>query len=49
MKRKVPLIITFLFGIFMILQYFVPVRTVGSMAGIFQRWAIIVPPSVRQA
>lgn len=42
MRRKVPLAITFLFGIFMILQYFVPHHTVGSLANRFQQWAIIV-------
>ena len=42
MKKKIPLAITFLFGIFMILQYFVPHYAVSSLAGLFQRWAIIV-------
>lgn len=42
MKKKIPLAITFLFGIFMILQYFVPHHAVSSLAGLFQRWAIIV-------
>ena len=42
MKKKIPLAITFLFGIFMILQYFVPHHAIGSLAGLFQRWAIIV-------
>ena len=42
MKHKVPLVIIFLFGIFMILQYFVPHQAVGSLAGVFQRWAIVV-------
>ena len=42
MKKKIPLAITFLFGIFMILQYFVPHHAVGSLASRFQQWAIIV-------
>jgi hypothetical protein len=42
MKRKIPVVITFLFGIFMILQYFIPHGVVGSLASLSQRWAIIV-------
>jgi hypothetical protein len=42
MKRQVPLAITFLFGIFMILQYFLPHPVIRMLAGRFQQWAIIV-------
>ncbi|RQW91113.1 MAG: hypothetical protein EHM79_00955, partial [Geobacter sp.] len=42
MKRRVPLAITFFFGIFMILQYFVPHPSVRLLASRFQQWAIIV-------
>lgn len=42
MQRRVPLTITFLFGIFMILQYFVPHHAVGSLTNQFRKWAIIV-------
>jgi len=42
MRRKVPVAITFIFGFFMILQYFVPHHAVGSLAIRFQQWAIVV-------
>lgn len=42
MQHRVPLAITFLFGIFMILQYFVSHHTVSSLGSLFQRWAIII-------
>ncbi len=42
MKRQIPLAITFFFGMFMIIQYFIPHHSVNDLAGMFQRWAIIV-------
>jgi hypothetical protein len=42
MKRQIPLTITFFFGMFMIIQYFIPHHSVDEWAGRFQRWAIIV-------
>ena len=42
MKRRIPLAITFIFGMFMILQYFIPHHAFSSLASRFQRWAIIV-------
>jgi hypothetical protein len=42
MKRELPMIITFVFGIFMIIQYFIPHPIVNSMATALQGWAIIV-------
>lgn len=40
MRREIPLLITFFFGFFMILQYFSPL--VNEVAGQFQQWAVIV-------
>ncbi|UCE17881.1 MAG: hypothetical protein JSV84_13545 [Gemmatimonadota bacterium] len=42
MRREIPIAITFIFGIFMILQYFVQHPVVSFLASRFQRWAIIV-------
>ena len=42
MKRQIPLMITFFFGMFMIIQYFIPHYGVNEWGGRFQRWAIIV-------
>ena len=42
MKRQIPLAITFFFGIFMIIQYFIPHYGVNEWGGRFQRWTIIV-------
>jgi hypothetical protein len=42
MKRQIPLAITFFFGIFMIIQYFIPHHVVNEWGGRFQRWTIIV-------
>jgi len=42
MKRQFPLAITFFFGIFMIIQYFIPHHTVNEWGGRFQQWTIIV-------
>lgn len=42
MKRQIPLAITFVFGMFMIIQYFIPHFAINDLAGRFQRWAIIV-------
>ena len=42
MKREIPMIITFVFGLFMIVQYFIPHPIVNNLAGTLQGWAIIV-------
>ncbi len=42
MKREFPMIITFVFGVFMIIQYFIPHPLVNNLAGALQSWAIIV-------
>ena len=42
MRREIPLKITLFFGLFMILQYFVPHWWVNEVAGRFQQWAVIV-------
>jgi len=42
MKRELPMIITFVFGVFMIIQYFIPHPLVNNFATMLQGWAIIV-------
>lgn len=42
MRSELPLRITLFFGLFMILQFFVPHWAVQSLAGKFQNWAVIV-------
>ncbi len=42
MKREIPMAITFVFGLFMIVQYFIPHPSVNSLAATLQSWAIIV-------
>ncbi len=42
MRREIPLKITLFFGLFMIVQYFVPHWAVNELAGRFQQWAVIV-------
>ncbi|MBI5059284.1 hypothetical protein HZB60_05825 [candidate division KSB1 bacterium] len=42
MRREIPLLITLVFGLFMIVQYFIPHPTVNLLAGQLQGWAIIV-------
>lgn len=42
MRREIPLKITLVFGLFMILQYFIPHWWVNELAGRFQQWAFIV-------
>lgn len=42
MRREIPLKITLFFGLFMIIQYFVPHWMVNELAGRFQQWAVIV-------
>jgi len=42
MHREIPLKITLFFGLFMIVQYFVPHWAVNDLAGTFQQWAVIV-------
>jgi len=42
LKREVPLIITAVFGSFMVIEYFVPHPTVTSFGEMLQQWAIIV-------
>ena len=41
MRREIPLKITLFFGLFMIVQYFVPHWAVNELAGRFQQWAVI--------
>lgn len=42
MKREVPLFITAVFGLFMIIQLFIPHYWVQSTTGTLQDWAIII-------
>ncbi|MBM3329939.1 MAG: hypothetical protein FJY67_10815, partial [Calditrichaeota bacterium] len=42
MRHEIPLRITLFFGLFMILQFFVPHHAVQGIAGRFQQWAVIV-------
>lgn len=42
MKREVPLIITAIFGSFMVIDYFVPHPLVSGFGEMLQQWAIIV-------
>jgi len=42
MRREVPLIITFIFGTFMVLDYFVPHHMVTATGETLQQWAIII-------
>jgi hypothetical protein len=42
MKKEIPLLITALFGSFMIMDYFVPHPAVSSVGETLQQWAIIV-------
>ncbi|MCF7810423.1 hypothetical protein K9N50_05500 [bacterium] len=42
MRHEIPLKITLFFGLFMILQYFVPHWRINEIAGTFQQWAVIV-------
>lgn len=42
MRTQLPLKITLFFGLFMIIQYFVPHWLVNDLAGRFQRWAVIL-------
>lgn len=42
MKREIPLMITGIFGIFMIIQLFIPHYFVQDISGALQDWAIVV-------
>ena len=42
MRQEIPLKITLFFGLFMILQFFVPHWWINGLAGKFQNWAVIV-------
>ncbi|MCL4304418.1 hypothetical protein KJZ99_00710 [bacterium] len=42
MKREIPILITLVFGVFMIIQFFIPHPTVNDIANRLQNWAIIV-------
>lgn len=42
MRQEIPLKITLFFGLFMMLQFFVPHWAINSLAGKFQQWAVIV-------
>lgn len=42
MRQEIPLKITLFFGLFMMLQFFIPHWAINSLAGQFQNWAVIV-------
>ncbi|MBK6767207.1 MAG: hypothetical protein IPG71_13220 [bacterium] len=42
MKREIPILITLVFGVFMIVQFFIPHPVVNEIANRLQNWAIIV-------
>jgi len=42
LRQEIPLKITLFFGLFMMLQFFVPHWAINSLAGKFQQWAVIV-------
>lgn len=42
MKREIPILITLIFGVFMIVQFFIPHPVVNEIANRLQTWAIIV-------
>lgn len=42
MRKEVPLAITFLFGTFMVLQYFIPHHAISTIGEMFQEWTIII-------
>ncbi len=42
MKREIPILITLIFGVFMIIQFFIPHPAVSDIANRLQNWAIIV-------
>ncbi len=42
MRQEIPLKITLFFGLFMMLQFFIPHWWVNDVAGRFQQWAVIV-------
>ncbi|MCP4581838.1 MAG: hypothetical protein GY839_09470 [candidate division Zixibacteria bacterium] len=42
MRREIPLIIVFLFGIFMIVQFFIPHRSFAFLYQEFNNWTIII-------
>lgn len=41
MKREIPILITLIFGLFMIVQFFIPHPVINAIAGELQVWAII--------
>ena len=42
MKREIPILITLIFGMFMITQFFIPHPALNRITGALQEWAIIV-------
>ena len=42
MRREIPLIIVFLFGLFMIVQFFIPHRSFAFLYQEFNNWTIII-------
>ena len=42
LRREIPTLIGFFFGMMMIVSYFVPWRPLGYFAGDVQQWALIV-------
>lgn len=42
MRREIPLLIVFLFGIFMIVQFFIPHRIMANIYQEFNNWTIII-------
>jgi hypothetical protein len=42
MRREIPLILTIVFGWFMVAEFFTPIRWIGQVSGELQQWIIIV-------
>ncbi len=42
MRREIPLLIVFLFGLFMIIQFFIPHRYMANVYQEFNNWTIII-------
>ena len=42
MRREIPLLIVFLFGVFMIVQFFIPHRIMANIYQEFNNWTIII-------
>ena len=42
MKREIPIIITFVCGLLMVIDYFVPHPPFGELSALFQTWFMII-------